>query len=627
MRYLFQLQTDSKDFIELGTFDTEEKKFKITYQYFTTSDRDNLNKVTDIEWLKDQPGIEISESDTKIIINSSTNLLFRFLEKSGRQTIYLTSKGKEATEKYLTNNEKTPSQRLENQPSTERENSEGESTNSSKKSRWYQNNRELIEANKKFLTNQKTSVKFIASKHLDTFKDTRSVGGKVLDTFLFGGVIVNGLISRISKRLTGKHFTSEEIDAEKIGEGVQNLDIQAMATDCHKLARLHRLRFGMRAIWFLSFVAAVAFTTFNLLTFTSIITAPFGFMATTASSLGLVLFLVPAALVAVLLSSIIIGGLYGLTRALFLESNLGEAYTQHGGRWETNLIYDLTNLGTLVGLGAAALLITAFVLTTLGLSPAVAGFAFASTLTGLFGSSFIAGVTATTLFAGAAILAGRVAGYVVSWPLAITMEFIPTSKNTADQDSRSLLDRYDQLRNFLIGPAYTKQQTRTSSLNPSHPKATLGGATVGAIAGATAFTLMFIFTPSAVAVGLAFWGPLMVGTALILGGTFLGAVSFATLAKQRDNASQSTVQTHVSTARLLGYHSQDNSFKSTSVNNSTQRSSAYETLVKTIFFIPKLLCCIPCRKSYDKRANYFKYVSSHDSNTVETQAKNFSPPR
>ena len=409
------------------------------------------------------------------------------------------------------------------------------------------------------------------NKIFDFFSGAGRVGSEMLDTLLLGGMVVNYLVSRASKRLTGEHVTDKEV---KVTENL----------------RLRRLRFGMRTLWFLSFVVAAAFTLFNVLTFIGLIAAPFAFMAATASSLGAVLFyallFAPAA---VLLSSAIIGGLYGLTRALFLESLLGRNYTLHGSAMRTNLIYDLTNFGTLVGLGAAALLITAFVLTTLGLTPAVAGFAFASTLTSLFGSSFIAGMTATTLFSAAALLAGRVAAFVVSWPLAITTTWIRTSKSTAEKSSKSLLNHYDQLRNFLIGPVYDNNGKRTSSIKPTHPKATFGGAAVGAIAGATAFTLMFIFAPSAVAVGLAFWGPLMVGAALVLSGTFLGAVSFAGLAEHRsqqgNNNSEVTSSSFSTTAQEL---------QALSETEPTAEQSNQKGVVATFKNVAGKVFCCPC---------------------------------
>ena len=273
------------------------------------------------------------------------------------------------------------------------------------------------------------------------------------------------------------------------------------------------LKFFMHMMWFMSLLTVITFITFNLLTFLGVMLAPFSFMTTTTSSLSLVIACNIAALTAVPTVSFLLGSLHELVHHYTLNTPFAEFYS---GNNRLDMVYDLTNLGTVIGVAVATLLTIGFIVTTLGFNPSIAGLTFVIHLTGLFGSSLVAGITATIVMSGITIWVCRETSYLTSIILGLVAKNIPAGSKTQDGIRPSLHNRYTQLRNFLL---------------KTHSNATLIGAFIGAIVGSVTFALSFFFFPTLVATNFTFLGPLLTASVLVLSSTFLSALMFALVAE------------------------------------------------------------------------------------------------
>ena len=354
----------------------------------------------------------------------------------------------------------------------------------------------------------------------------------------------------------------------------------------------NELKFALKFFFFINLILAVAFIVFSALAFAGVIAAPFSFMTVTTATIPWLIGSITIAVAAVPVMTLIIGSIYGV-----LSFFLKEGYAEIKVLYErVGLVRDTTNLGTLLGFVAAGLFIAGFVLVTLGLSPAVAGITLVTALTSVFGSSLVAGITATVLFSVIAVIAGRAGGCIIGlFPL-----LFPLGRITIPKTEVRVFILYQTVRSWLVPtwPSYDGYCLDEEAIEPTeakHPIAGSVGFFIGAALGTTALVLSILFAPEVVAMSFTFWGPFLIGAAMVLGGGLVSAIVLAGMMEWRDrhvsDSDEETVQSSncFSSMCALFTCGNTNSYQKVSEHDP---SASYSTMIAKV--LRPLACLLPC---------------------------------
>ena len=439
-----------------------------------------------------------------------------------------------------------------------------------------------------FKKNEDSPIKVL---HVNQF----SIYLRVLDALFFGGWLIDK-ITQIERRRE-----EANIDADPYGTLKERLSyydhLDGNYQNAQAYRRAKRIRQFSRFMWFASLTFTISFIVFSALTFAYVIAPPFAFMIGIQGGVGW------------LVGSIIIVTLAFPMVALALGRGLGEAFhfiRAHapGVWWDDNnahLLHDVTCLGLIVGIITAILFSVGFGLVAGGVAPAVAGIGVVAAVTSIFGSGLIAGIFATIFISSVLIVTSVILGFGLGALLMQAAKRIPTGKNHYDEaiqcfdgdiqpgEAISLQYRYNRLReNVMV-----------------HYKDSVWiGVAIGGLIGLIVVGLLIDFAPVFVAMRFVFWGPVLIGTPLVLMSMGIGALAGILLAKYSDpesilvldqlNTPDTTNSTGETTALLNQYQSQaEQIYTGEAISEQIFDSSCWQN------FINKLNCSKPIAKEED----------------------------